>query len=66
MAMANHLPGHLGFVSEEDILSFHLRHDVRVLLHSLTTNVLAVNGFINFDDVRRRAMEVDYGIPGLH
>jgi hypothetical protein len=66
MATANHLPGYLGFVSEEDVLLFHLRHNVRMLLHSLTTDVLAVDGFTNFDEALRRALEDKYGISRLH
>ncbi len=51
MSTANHLPGDLCFVCEEHILSFHFRYHVRMLLHSLTMNVLAVNGFIDFDEI---------------
>jgi hypothetical protein len=37
-----------------------------MLLHSVTLDVLPVNGLTNFDEVMRRALEDDYSISRFH
>lgn len=66
MATANHLPGDLRFVREEYVLSFHLSHDVRMLLHYLAMNAFAIDGFIDLDEVWCRALESDERIARPH
>src|ERR1700732_760770 len=66
MATAHHLPGNLCFVTEEYVLSFHLRHNVGMSLHLLTMNGHAVDALTNFDEVGRRALEDDNRISRLH